>query len=208
MSAMAKLVMGKFYRAAAGQAERLPWHRAEPSAVLKDAAQARAGRGHALDLGCGAGVFSVWLAQQGFAVTGLDLFAEATAMARERASAAGVELELVRTDLFDYAPSRRFSLVFDSGCLHSLVGGNLSTYKELLLRWLEPGGDFVLEHWGKRHLLDWRPIGPRRRSQAAIERLFAPELALKRSETTDFETPLPFGPVVRGVGYWFQRAPA
>jgi cyclopropane fatty-acyl-phospholipid synthase-like methyltransferase len=208
MSAMAKLVMGKFYRAAAGQAERLPWHREEPSAVLKAAVEARAGRGRALDLGCGAGVFSVWLAQQGFEVTGLDLFAEATAMARERASAAGVELELVRTDLFDYAPARRFSLVFDSGCLHSLVGGNLTTYKELLLRWLEPGGDFVLEHWGKRHLLDWRPIGPRRRSQATIERLFAPELALKRTETTDFETPLPFGPVVRGEGYWFQRAPA
>jgi hypothetical protein len=24
-------------------------------------------------------------------------------------------------------------------------------------------------------------------------------------EITDFETPLPFGPVVRGLGIWFRR---
>jgi SAM-dependent methyltransferase len=206
MSAMAKLVMGKFYRNAAGAPERLPWHREEPSAVLSAAAQARVARGRALDVGCGAGVFSVWLAQRGFQVTGIDLFPEALAMARQRAGRCGVEVEWVCADLFDYAPEQRFGLVFDSGCLHSLVGGNLAAYKRQLLRWLEPGGDFVLEHWGKRHALDWRPIGPRRRSQATIERLFAPELKLKQSDVTDFETPLPFGPVVRGVGYWLQRS--
>lgn len=208
MSVMAKLVMGKFYRAAAGQPERLPWHREEPSAVLQAAAKARAARGRALDVGCGAGVFSVWLAQQGYQVTGIDLFPEALEMARERARRAGVALELVSADLLDFAPAAGFALVFDSGCLHSLVGGSLAAYKRQLLRWLEPGGDFVLEHWGKRHALDWRPIGPRRRSQATIQRLFAPELTLKQSEVTDFDTPLPFGPVVRGIGYWFQRASA
>jgi 2-polyprenyl-3-methyl-5-hydroxy-6-metoxy-1,4-benzoquinol methylase len=67
MSATAKLGMGKFYRNAAGQPERLPWHREQPGALLQAAAQARATRGRALDVGCGARVFSGWLAQQGFA---------------------------------------------------------------------------------------------------------------------------------------------
>lgn len=205
MVSMAKLVMGKFYRNAAGQPERLPWHREAPSAVLVDAAAAYASPGRALDVGCGAGVFSVWLAQRGFDVTGLDLFPQATDMARARAAAHGVKLTLVTGDLFAYAPAQPFDLVFDSGCLHSLVGGDVRAYKRQLLGWLSAGGDYVLEHWGKRHAFDWHPIGPRRRSERTIERWFAPELALRRADPSDFEVPRPFGPVVRGVGYWFRR---
>jgi hypothetical protein len=96
-------------------------------------------------------------------------------------------------------------LVYDSGCLHSLVGGNVALYKKRLLGWLGPGGAYVLEHWGKRHFLDWRPIGPRRRAQSTIQGIFAPELELLDSEVTDFAAPLPFGPTVRGVGYGFRR---
>lgn len=97
--------------------------------------------------------------------------------------------------------------MLDSGCLHSLVGGDVQAYKRQLLVWLAPGGDYVLGHWGKRHALDWRPMGPRRRSASEIERRFAPELGLRDSEVTDFPVPLPFGPVVRGIGYWFRRVP-
>jgi SAM-dependent methyltransferase len=172
---------------------------------LTSAVAARGGGGRALDIGCGAGVFSVWLAQQGLDVTGIDLFDEAIFMARSFAAQKKVKVELVRADLFSYASEAPFDLVFDSGCLHSLVGGDADSYKRQLLQWLAPGGDFVLEHWGKRHVLDWRPIGPRRRSQATIQRMFAPEFTLLDSEVTDFAAPLPFGPTVRGIGYWFRR---
>lgn len=205
MGSMAKIVMSKFYRQADGHPERLPWYREEPGENLVAAVSAREGQGRALDVGCGAGVFSVWLAKHGLRVTGLDLMPEAIAMARAQAEGAEVPVELVCGDLFDYDPEQPFDVVFDSGCLHSLVGGNVAAYRRQLLRWLAPGGDFVLDHWGKRHALDWRPIGPRRRSQGTIEKLFAPELRLVRTEVVDFEAPLPFGPKVRGIGYWFQR---
>ena len=65
--------------------------------------------------------------------------------------------------------------------------------------------DYVLGHWGKRHLFDWRPIGPKRRSRAAIERMFTPPLKLVEAEHTDFAAPFPFGPTVRGGGYWFSH---
>ncbi|HEX2059983.1 MAG TPA: class I SAM-dependent methyltransferase [Thermoanaerobaculia bacterium] len=205
MSAISRLVMRKFYRKAEGQPERLPWHQEEPPRILKRAVSARGGRGRALDVGCGAGVFSVWLAEQGMDVTGIDLFEEAIAMARARAASHDVRVEFVAGDLFAYAPGKTFELVHDSGCLHSLVGGNVAAYKQQLLRWLAPNADYILGHWGKRHAFDWRPIGPRRRSEATIRKLFSPELQLLETDIADFETPLPFGPVVRGVGYWFRR---
>jgi SAM-dependent methyltransferase len=205
MSAMAKLVMRKFYRNAAGQPERLPWHQDEPPRILTTAVAARQNRGRALDVGCGAGVFTAWLAEQGMETTGIDLFPEAIEMARERAREKNVDADFVAGDLFAFVPERPFDLVFDSGCLHALVGGNVAKYKQKLLDWLRPGGDYVLGHWGKRHAFDWRPIGPRRRSRETITQLFAPELKLLDLEITDFDTPLPFGPTVRGIGYWFRR---
>jgi SAM-dependent methyltransferase len=202
---LARLVMQKFYRQAAGDPTRLPWHQERPGGMLAAAVAARGGRGRALDVGCGAGVFSVWLAQQGMTVTGIDLFPEAIEMGRALASRSRIAVEFARTDLFAYEPGHPFELVFDSGCLHSLVGGDVASYRRQVLRWLAPGGDYVLGHWGKLHPLDWRPIGPRRRSARTIERTFAPELRLRDTEITDFATPLPFGPTVRGIGYWFRR---
>jgi SAM-dependent methyltransferase len=207
MSRITKMVMGKFYRQAAGDPERLPWHRDTPSKVLKSAVAARRGSGRALDVGCGAGVFSVWLAESGMDVTGIDLFPEAIAMAQSLADKRGVKIDFLTVDMFMYGSDRPFDLVFDSGCLHSLVGGDTHSYKRQLLRWLTLDGDYVLEHWGKKHALDWRPIGPRRRSQASIERIFAPELNVAETEITDFAAPLPFGPTVRGIGYWLRRGP-
>jgi SAM-dependent methyltransferase len=205
VSPMAEKVMRRFYRQARGVPERLPWHREEPSPVLVSAVKARDRHGRALDVGCGAGVFSVWLGKQGMDTTGLDLFPEAIAMAEKRAADQGVDVAFVCGDLFAYAPESPFDLVFDSGCLHSLVGGSVTAYREQLLRWLAPGGDFVLEHWGTRHRLDWRPVGPRRRSQATIQRIFAPDLRLVDTHVSDFRAPLPFGPKVRAAGYRYRR---
>lgn len=203
---MAKMVMRKFYRNAEGHPERLPWHRETPEPILVDVVRERGSRGRALDAGCGAGVLSVWMAEQGLDVTGVDLFPEAIAMAEQRAKEQGVRATFVTADLLEWAPAQPFDLVFDSACLHALVGGNVDAYKRQLLRWLAPGGDYVLLHWGKRNAFDWRPIGPRRRSEKEIVRLFTPELELRRTDVTDLDVPMPFGPKVRGVGYWFKRS--
>jgi SAM-dependent methyltransferase len=202
---LAKSVMHSFYRKAEGKPEQLPWHRESPSRLLNSAVAACTGRVRALDLGCGAGLLTQWLAEKGLEVVGIDIFPEAIAMARSLADRRRTAVEFLTADLFSYTPERPFDLVYDSGCLHSLVGGNAARYKDRLLGYLSPGGSFVLEHWGKRHALDWRPIGPRRRSRTTIERMFAPEFRLIETEVTDFAAPLPFGPMVRGVAYWFRR---
>jgi SAM-dependent methyltransferase len=198
-------VMGKFYQKARTPKD-VPWHRDEPDPFLVDVIKKRSKPGRALDLGCGTGSFSVYLAKQGYDVTGLDLFPRALEMGRERAKSEGVDVNWVQADLFTWRPPQKFDFILDSGCLHSLVGGNSKRYKEQLLSWLAPGGDFVLGHWGKKHALDWLPIGPRRRSREQIEKFFSPELkGVHYEQQLMTDIPRPFGPTILGMGFWFQR---
>ena len=190
----------------AGDPEDLPWHRDEPPALLQEVLASRSGGGRALDIGCGSGVFAVHLARQGFQVTGVDFVADAIRMSRERAAAAGVELELVEADVLAWEPRAEFDLVLDRGCLHMLDASDAPTYRDRLLGWLAPGADYVLDHFLKRHRLDWRPIGPRRWSDEQVRGLFEPELELTRHERELLQVPPPVGPRVLMGSYWFSRA--
>jgi len=55
--------------------------------------------GTALDLGCGEGADAIWLARQGWQVTGVDVSDVALDRARQHADAAGVLVEFVLDDL-------------------------------------------------------------------------------------------------------------
>ena len=55
--------------------------------------------GSALDLGCGEGADAIWLARQGWTVTGVDVSDVALDRARRHAAAAGVAIEFVLDDL-------------------------------------------------------------------------------------------------------------
>ena len=77
--------------------------------------------GTALDLGCGEGGDAVWLAQQGWTVTGVDLSATAIARGRAAAADAGIpaeRLRLVSGDLATWTDDGRYDLVTAS-FLHS-----------------------------------------------------------------------------------------
>lgn len=65
-----------------------------------------------LDLGCGQGRNSVWLAAQGHTVTGLDLSEVGIEQARRLASQVGVPVEFaVRDVVGDYSPAAAYDLV-------------------------------------------------------------------------------------------------
>src|SRR5438105_1095757 len=53
----------------------------------------------AVELGCGTGTNSVWLAQQGFDVTAIDISPTALDLARQRAADAGVAVRFVAADV-------------------------------------------------------------------------------------------------------------
>ncbi len=77
--------------------------------------------GKVLDIGCGTGSNSVWLAGKGFDVSGIDLSDTAIHQAQEKASEAGVSCAFQSGDfLTDHIAGAPFSLVVDRGCLHSI----------------------------------------------------------------------------------------
>jgi SAM-dependent methyltransferase len=60
--------------------------------------------GRALDVACGEGRNAVWLAEQGWEVTGVDFSEVGLAKARRLAGARGVEVRWVQSDLLAYVP--------------------------------------------------------------------------------------------------------
>jgi len=88
--------------------------------VLADTA-ATLPAGRALDLGCGEGGDALWLAQQGWRVTGVDLSATAVERGRAAARKAGFDedqLNFETADLASWISAERFELVTCS-FLHS-----------------------------------------------------------------------------------------
>ena len=75
----------------------------------------------ALDIGCGTGDNSIWLARRGFEVTGLDISALAVKKANEKALEAGIECGFLVADfLTTRIEDERFGFAVDRGCFHSL----------------------------------------------------------------------------------------
>jgi len=62
--------------------------------------------GRALDIACGEGRNAVWLAEQGWRVTGVDFSGVALAKARSLAGARGVDSEWLQADRVEHEPER------------------------------------------------------------------------------------------------------
>ncbi|MEZ5426308.1 MAG: class I SAM-dependent methyltransferase [Pyrinomonadaceae bacterium] len=101
--------------------------------------------GKALDLGCGNGRNSVFLARRGFEVEGVDYSRKAIDWAGERIGKAGVSVGLRCQSVFDLeVRTGGFDLVYDSGCFHHIPPHRRRGFVGLVGRVLKPGGWFGL----------------------------------------------------------------
>ena len=54
-----------------------------------------------IDIGCGEGYYSIYLAKKGFDVLGIDISEKAIEYAKQNAKQAGVNIRFIAMDLFD-----------------------------------------------------------------------------------------------------------
>lgn len=99
----------------------------------------------ALDIGCGAGQESIFLAQQGFKVTGVDLSSEALNIAAKKAAQAGVEVNWQKGNALHLpVEDQSVDLINDRGCFHVIDNEHRSQYAQEVARVLKPGGKMLL----------------------------------------------------------------
>lgn len=122
--------------------DELPWDTGRPDTYLvRMVSRWPLHRGNVLDIGCGTGTNSLWLAGQGFAVTGLDISKEAIAIARKRAAEEGVDCCFVCDDFLTSTISGgSVGFVFDRGCFHSVQGKQRNLFVERVAELLDSGG--------------------------------------------------------------------
>ena len=102
--------------------------------------------GRALDLGCGTGTDSRYLAQHGWDVSGIDMVPEALALARRNAAAIGVRANFVKGDVTRLQDSvdGPFDLLLDFGCFHTLPSDQRAAYVECVSAVAARGATFLL----------------------------------------------------------------
>ncbi len=128
-------------------------------------------RGRALDLGCGAGVWAIHLANRGWRVTGVDNAAKALRRARDRVRAEGVDVEVVDADVTDLRASgveSGYRLILDTGTFHGLDEADRQAMGREVTAVADDDATVLLLAWNPRR----RGPFPRGVSQAEIESAF------------------------------------
>ncbi len=145
-----------------------PNHFLEHRAALLDSGRT------AISIADGEGRNSVWLAEQGLAVTAMEISAVAVEKARHLARARHVEVDFIQADMFapDWPPAE-FESAFDYvvGIFIQFVGPAERAHQfELLKRLARPGGRLLLQGYTPKQIED-RTGGP-----SAVENLYTTDL--------------------------------
>lgn len=127
------------------------WETAEPNAPLVrflDQFSGRLGR-KVIDLGCGEGRDSIYLAQRGFDVVGIDVSRAALDKARDRVRALSLTCTFLEWDVLylESLPGKPFDFAINMGCLHMLSSPeHRKRHLNGVFQILKPGGLFLVAH--------------------------------------------------------------
>lgn len=118
-----------------------------------------------LEVGCGIGSESVFLAVRGMNVTALDISESAISKAKELANVYDTKVNWkVGNILTDDDLDEKFDVITDQGCFHHLSDEERVRYEEKIVKLLKPKGMFIL-----RCFSDKIPGGPQPRRISSDE---------------------------------------
>lgn len=162
---------------------RMPWE-GGPRAELVDLVESgRIQPCRAIDLGCGTGSNAIYLAQHGFAVTGVDFANAAIAKARRRAADAKAHVSFVVDDLNSLRRvSDAFDFLVDYGAFDDLTPSARDLYVRSLLTLSHIGSRFLL--WCFEYHMRWWeymiPFFPPPLEPGEVQRRFGLHFSIER----------------------------
>jgi len=137
--------------------EELGWELGKPRPILVEfVEEGLIKKGKALDICCGAGTNTVYLAEKGFDVTGIDISPTAIVYAKAKAAQAKVKIHFKVQDFLQLPfGDEEFNFVFDMGCFHHVKIEDRHTFIRGVHRVLKNGGDYMLTCFSYRNGQAW-----------------------------------------------------
>jgi cyclopropane fatty-acyl-phospholipid synthase-like methyltransferase len=125
---------------------------------VKDLAASHPGA-KVLELGCGLGRYTQYMAQHGLVATGVDFSPVAIKRAQSRADKKGTWANFLVADVTHLdVPGAPFDVAFDVGCFHCLDAEAQLNYVSSVARTLKPGATLLL--WAMRTGPSGLPMSP------------------------------------------------
>ncbi len=162
--------------------DRPAWDIGKPQPVFVDIADRI--QGTILDVGCGTGENSMFFAERGHTVTGVDFLAGPIETAKLKSSERGLDVTFGQHDALKLSLlNEKFDNVLDSGLLHSFSDDDLQQYVNELTAVTHAGSQLFVLCFSE---LEPGSKGPRKLSEAAIRELFADNWKIESMTRTRF----------------------
>jgi cyclopropane fatty-acyl-phospholipid synthase-like methyltransferase len=147
-----------------------PWDIGRPQIEFVHLVKANEIQGSVLDVGCGTGEHSLYLAELDHEVWGVDSAPAAINKAMAKAQGRGLEVNYLLHDAIQLKSlGRTFDTVIDCGLFHTFSDEERPIFAKNLSTVLRPGGTYYMLCFSEH---ETGPGGPRRVSQAEIRDTF------------------------------------
>jgi 2-polyprenyl-3-methyl-5-hydroxy-6-metoxy-1,4-benzoquinol methylase len=173
-----------------------PWDIGRPQPEMVALEEAGTFGPRVLDVGCGRGALSIYLAERGHQVLGIDGAEQAVESARKAVEGKDLDAVFVLGDVIEVMGQIHdsFDAVVDVGFFHALEDSGRALFETQLARVLAPGGVYAMLAFSDRVP---GAFGPRRVSEAEIrETLGGSRWRIREIRPAELHSAMPQMPVV------------
>jgi ubiquinone/menaquinone biosynthesis C-methylase UbiE len=137
--------------------EELGWELGKPRPILREYVEKDVlKKGKALDICCGAGTNTVYLAENGFEMTGIDISPTAIGYAEKKAAQANVHVSFKVQNFLELPfEDAEFDFVFDMGCFHHVKPEDRAKFIKGVHRVLKKRGIYMLTCFSYKNGRGW-----------------------------------------------------
>lgn len=130
----------------------IPWHSSNPEPILIELINDRTIKPcKVLDICCGGATNSIYLAEKGFDVTGIDFSYPAIMTAKSITKEKKVDCNFIVGDVLEKKINEKFGLIFDRGGFHQIPDKDKTKYINIVHDYLENEGFYFLQCFSEKN---------------------------------------------------------